>query len=71
MKRISSQLFLWAMHANGKKMKPHIVFKGKWTCLIKELQTIPDVIVLFSSNGWMNDSLTADYLQKIIGVLFQ
>ena len=55
--------------ADGKKMKPYIVFKGKGTRLIKELQKILDVVVSFSSNGWMNDSLTADYLQKIIGVL--
>ena len=47
---------------DGKKMKPYIVFKRKGTRLIKELQKIPDAVLSFSSNGWMNDSLTADYL---------
>ena len=56
-------------HADGKKMKPFVVFKGKGTRLMKDLQNIPGVLVTFSSNGWMNDSLTADYLQKIIGRL--
>ena len=37
--------------ADGKKMKPYIVFKGKGTRLIKELQKIPGVVVSFSSNG--------------------
>ena len=55
--------------ADGKKMKPFVVFKGKGTRLMKDLQNIPGVLVTFSSNGWMNDSLTADYLQKIIGRL--
>ena len=58
-------------HADGKKMKPYIVFLNqRGTHLIKELQKIPGVVIVsFSSNGWMNDSLTADYLQKIIGLL--
>ena len=50
-------------------MKPYVVFKGKGTRLIKQLQSIPDIVVTFSSNGWMNDMLTADYLRKIIGQL--
>ncbi len=50
-------------------MKTYVVFKGKGTRLIKQLQTIPDIIVTFSSNGWMNDTLTSDYLKKIIGQL--
>ena len=53
--------------ANGTKLKPYIVFKGKGTRLIKALQQISGVIVRFSSNGWMNDTLTIDYLQSIIG----
>ncbi len=48
------------------KMKPFIVFKGKGTRLIKELEKIPGVIVQFSSNGWMNDTLSRDYLRKVI-----
>ena len=55
--------------ANGTKLKPFIIFKGKGTRLIKELQKIAGVVVKFSSNGWMNDSLTIDYLHSIIGTL--
>ena len=53
--------------ADGK-MKPYVVFKGKGTRLIKQLQSIPDIVVTFSSNGWMNDMLTAN-LRQIIGQL--
>ena len=55
--------------ANGTKLKPYVVFKGKGTRLIKSLQLIPGVIVRFSSNGWMNDRLTIDYLHSILGRL--
>lgn len=54
--------------ADGRKMKPYIVFKGKGTHLMKQLQGIPGIAVTFSSNGWMDDILTSDYL-KIIGQL--
>ena len=53
--------------ADGLKMKPFIVFKGKGTRLIKELQKIPGVVIHFSSNGCMNDALTITYLRSIIG----
>ena len=55
--------------ADGKKCKSFVVFKGKGTRLIKELQQISGVVVRFSANGWMNNSLTADYLRSIIGSL--
>ena len=53
--------------SDGVKMKPFVVFKGKGTRLIKELQNIPGIVVCFSSNGWMNDPLTIEYLKSIIG----
>ena len=40
--------------ADGK-MKAYVVFKGKGTRLIKQLKSIPDIVVTFSSNAWMND----------------
>ena len=46
-------------HADGKKLKPFIVFKGKGTRLIKDLQKIQGVVVRLSGNGWMNDKLRA------------
>ena len=55
--------------ADGTKLKPYIVFKGKGTRLMASLKTIPGVVVRFSKNGWMNDSLTIDYLDSIIGRL--
>ena len=55
--------------ADGTKLKPYVVFKGKGTRHIKDLQHIPGIVVRFSCNGWMNDSLTSDYLHIIIGVL--
>ena len=55
--------------ADGTKMKPYVVFKGKGTRLIKDLQNIPGIVVHFSANGRMNDSLTFDYLHSIIGTL--
>ena len=33
--------------ADGRKLHPYIVFKGKGTRLIKELQKIPGVVVKF------------------------
>ena len=54
--------------ANGTKLKPFVVFKGKGTGLMKNLQRILGIIVGFSTNGWMNDELTVDYLQTMIGV---
>ena len=55
--------------ADGVKLMPYVVFKGKGTRLIKALQNIGGIVVRFSSNGWMNDSLTTDYLRTIIGQL--
>ena len=51
--------------ADGTKQKPFVVFKGKGTRLMKTLQQIPGIVVRFSDNGWMNDTLTIDHL--IIG----
>ena len=53
---------------NEAKLKPFVVFKGKGTCLIKDLQCIPGKVVHFSLNGWMNGELTVDYFQTIIGM---
>ena len=55
--------------AHGKKLKPFIVFKGKGTSLIKDLQKMTGVVVRFTFNGWMSDRLTVHYLNSIIGSL--
>ena len=36
---------------------------------MKTLQKIDGVIIRFSKNGWMNDTLTTDYLHTVIGQL--
>ena len=46
--------------ADGSKLKPYVVFKGKRQ--IPELQKVPGVVVALSSNGWMNEDLTKDWL---------
>ena len=55
--------------ADGSKLKPFIVFKGKGTRLIKNLCSIPGLVVRFSANGWLNDSLTIEYLRTVVGSL--
>ena len=52
--------------ADGTKLKPFVVFKGKDTQLIKSLEKIRR-IVRFSKNGRMNDALTVEYLNSLIG----
>ena len=54
--------------ADGSKLKPFIVFKGKGTRLIKNLSSIPGLVVRFSANGWLNDSLTIEYLRTVVGI---
>ena len=56
--------------ADGKKLKPFIVFKGKGTPLHKELEKKLGVVVQFSGNRWMSNGLTCDYLKKITGSFF-
>ena len=55
--------------SDGTKLKPFVIFTGKGTHLIRDLQHIPGRVVRFSSNKWMNNALTVDYLQIIVGVL--
>ena len=47
--------------ADGRKLKPYVVFKGKRQ--IPELQKVPGVVVALSSNGCMNEDLTKDWLR--------
>lgn len=61
MRRIDSAM------ADGRKLKPYIIFKGKRQ--IPELQKVPGVVVALSSNGWMNEDLTKDWLRRCWGTL--
>ncbi|KAL7382466.1 hypothetical protein ABVT39_022965 [Epinephelus coioides] len=55
-----------AAKADGTKLKPFVVFKGG-VREVKAMQSIGGVVIASSKNGWMNDDLTADWLQKVVG----
>ncbi|KAM4625025.1 uncharacterized protein ACJ7VT_003510 [Polymixia lowei] len=55
-----------AAKADGTKLKPYVVFKGGIR-EVKAMRNISGVVVASSKNGWMNDNLTADWLQKVVG----
>uniref|UniRef100_T1IH48 DDE-1 domain-containing protein n=1 Tax=Strigamia maritima TaxID=126957 RepID=T1IH48_STRMM len=52
-----------AAMADGKKLKPMIVFKGKR--MPKELVGVKDVIIVMSKNGWMLPEMTTEWLRKV------
>ena len=53
--------------ANGKKLKPFIVFNG--IRVVTELAKVPAVVVALSRNGWMNTDLTKDWVCRVWGQL--
>ncbi|XP_044028000.1 uncharacterized protein LOC122864529 [Siniperca chuatsi] len=56
-----------AAKADGTKLKPYIVFR-KAAGEVKALQQqISSAVISTSVNGWMNDALTADWLQSVVG----
>lgn len=55
--------------ADGVKLKPFVVFRGKGKRVESDLRSVSGVVIRFSSNGWMNDSLTIDYVRTIVGLL--
>ena len=55
-----------AAKADGTKLKPFVVFKGG-VKEVKAMQSIGGVVIASSKNGCMNDDLTADWLQKVVG----
>ena len=56
---------------SGTKYKPYVVFMGgsKKVKEINDTRRANGLIVTSSANGWMNDELTKDYLQRVIGKL--
>ena len=50
--------------AVGTKLKPYLVIPAKK--VKKKLEAIPGVVVAASSNGWMNEQLTADWIEKVL-----
>ena len=51
--------------ASGEKLKPFIVFRGKR--FPNELNNIQGAIIMLSPNGWMNETLTAEWIKQIWG----
>ena len=56
-----------ASKANGSKLSPFIVFKGKR--VDKGLQKVIAVMCASSGNGWINEDLTHTWLNKVWGAL--
>ena len=54
--------------ADGTKLKPYIIIPRKRE--IKELKdSFKDVVLSFNQKSWMDNQLTKDYLQRVIGQL--
>ena len=51
--------------ANGTKLPPMIIFKGKR--MDRDVAALPGVIPMMSDNGWMNENLTLQYLHSTLG----
>ena len=61
-----------AAKANGHKLKPFIVFKGgkRDVKRMNEDQQLPGKCVIrTSANGWMDESLTEEWIQYVVGRL--
>ena len=51
--------------ADGRKLKPYVVFKG--VRALPEMNTT-GVVVALSKNGWMNEELTKDWVERVLGL---
>ena len=51
-----------AAMADGRKLRPYVIFKGVRP--ISELDKEPGVVVAYSKNGWMNEKLTIDWVER-------
>lgn len=54
-----------AAMADGRKLPPFVVFKGVRP--IAELDRVQGVVVVMSRNGWMNEDLTIQWLDRVWG----
>jgi len=52
--------------ADGRKLKPFVVFKG--VRAVPELMNSRGVVVALSRNGWMNEELTKDWVKASVGL---
>lgn len=56
-----------AAKADGTKLKPFIVFRGADGGVEAMQQQISSAVINMSVNGWMSDTLTADWLRSVVG----
>lgn len=56
---------LLAAFADGRKLKPFIVFKGKR--LSRDLIDYRDAVISVSRNGWMTEETTLQWIQQVWG----
>ena len=54
-----------AAMADGRKLKPFVVFKGVRP--VAELMRVQGVVVAFSRNRWMNEELIKDSVDRVWG----
>ena len=52
-----------AAFADGTKLKPFIVFKGKR--IPKEICNVQSAVIRMSHNGWMNENLTKEWIATV------
>ena len=53
--------------ADGRKLRAFVIFKGVRP--VAELMATQGVVVAFSPNGWMNQELTKDWIDRVWGRL--
>ena len=56
-----------AAMADGRKLKPFVVFEGVRP--IAELSKVTGVVVCLSRNGWMNEAITMKWVDSVWGRL--
>ena len=60
-------MVILAAMADGKKLKPFVVFKGVRP--IPELSKVAGVVMCLSRNGWLNEALTTKWVDSVWGHL--
>ncbi len=55
-----------AAKADGTKLKPYVVLKGAAGEVKAMQEQISSAVINTSTSGWMNDALTADWLQSVV-----
>lgn len=54
--------------ADGRKLSPFVVFKGKR--FPQELKKLTGIVIAFTKNGWMTPETTVMWIKKVWGILY-